>query len=201
MISSRKEYLYYLEADRIAKGIPKNWTCDNWIKSLLYPDYIWKFQKTLRKFEYYTNCKKGLFNRIYRIFISRKFNKLSRINGFGISPNVFGPGLSIAHSGTIIVNGGAKIGKNCRLHACVNIGTEAGYVDRAPRIGDNCYIGPGVKMYGAIILGDGIAIGANAVVNRSFIEKNIAIAGVPAKKIANIDTSNFIINATDTLDL
>lgn len=121
--------------------------------------------------------------------------------GFSISPNVFGPGLSIAHAGTIIINGGAKIGENCRLHACVNIGTAAGHSDKAPIIGNNCYIRSGVKMYGNIVLGDGIAIGANAVVNKSFNENNIAIAGVPAIKIADIDTLNFIIPATSILKL
>ena len=112
----------------------------------------------------------------------------------------FEPGLSIAHRGTIIINGGAKIGANCRLHACVNIGTEAGYTDKAPTIGDNCYIGPGVKMYGDIFIANGIAIGANAVVNKSFEEENIAIAGVPAKKIKEIDTSKFLIPATEIIE-
>lgn len=32
---------------------------------------------------------------------------------------------------------------------------------------------------------DNIAIGANAVVNKNFTEENIAIAGIPAKKISN----------------
>ena len=104
--------------------------------------------------------------------------------------------MSIAHHGTIVINGGAIIGANCRLHACVNIGTEAGYGDKAPNIGDNCYIGPGVKIYGNISIANGTAIGANAVVNKSFSEENIAIAGIPAKKIADVDTHDFLIPAT-----
>ena len=101
-----------------------------------------------------------------------------------------------AHHGTIIVNMGAKVGANCRLHACVNIGTEAGYGFKAPLIGDNCYIGPGVKIYGKINIAQGTVIGANAVVNKSSEEENIAIAGVPAKKIADIDIFDIIIPAT-----
>lgn len=37
-------------------------------------------------------------------------------------------------------------------------------------------------MLGDVRLADNIAVGANAVVNKSFDEENIAIAGVPAKK-------------------
>jgi len=114
---------------------------------------------------------------------------------------VFGPGLSIAHYGTIIINKGTKVGANCRLHACVNIGTEAGYGHKAPVIGDNCYIGPGVKMYGNIQIPDGTAIGANAVVNKTLKEQNTAIAGIPAKKISNVDTSDLLIPATRIIEL
>lgn len=105
--------------------------------------------------------------------------------GFSIPPNVFGKGLSIAHRGTIIVNSHSEIGDNCRLHACVNIGTIPGVPDAAPTIGNNVYIAPGVKIYGPIHLGSGIVIGANAVVNKDFEEDNITIAGIPAKKIGN----------------
>lgn len=103
--------------------------------------------------------------------------------GFTIPTNVFGPGLNIAHRGTIVVNGFTKVGANCRIHACVNIGTKAGYRDVAPTIGDNVYIGPGVKIFGDVKIANGVAIGANAVVNKSFEEEHVTIAGVPAKKL------------------
>lgn len=38
-------------------------------------------------------------------------------------------------------------------------------------------------MFGDIIIGDNVKIGANAVVNRSFPEGNCTIVGVPARKI------------------
>ena len=38
---------------------------------------------------------------------------------------------------------------------------------------------------GGATIADGIAIGAGAVVNKSFAEKDITIAGVPARKISN----------------
>lgn len=200
MIKSKKDYNYYVEADRIANELPKNPNFLKQIKSVLLPNYVWRFQKVLRKLEYYNNCKRGLIAIIYRFFLTKKYNNLSLKLGFSIPYNVFGPGLSIAHYGTIIINGGAKIGANCRLHACVNIGTKAGSSHKAPSIGDNCYIGPGVKMYGEIYIADGIAIGANSVVNKSFNEPNIAIAGVPAKKIANVDTTDLLVLGSQLMD-
>jgi len=44
---------------------------------------------------------------------------------------------------------------------------------------------------GSVTLGSGIAIGANAVVTKSFEEDNIAIAGVPAKKISDNGASTW----------
>lgn len=46
-------------------------------------------------------------------------------------------------------------------------------------------IGVGAVVLGDIELADNIAVGANAVVNKSFEEADIAIAGIPAKKISN----------------
>ena len=93
---------------------------------------------------------------------------------------MFGPGLSLPHRGNIIVNPQTKIGENCRIHVGVNIGAHH---DKAPRIGNNVYIGPGAIVFGDIEIADNISIGANATVNKSFTEPNVAIAGTPAKVV------------------
>lgn len=82
------------------------------------------------------------------------------------------------------MNSGTKVGDNCRIHVCVNIGTQAGYSNLAPEIGNNVYIAPGAKIFGKIQIADDIVIGANAVVNKSFVESGVSIGGVPAKKIS-----------------
>ncbi len=46
-------------------------------------------------------------------------------------------------------------------------------------------MGVGSVILGNVKIGDNTAIGANALVNKSFEEGNITIAGVPAKKISN----------------
>jgi serine O-acetyltransferase len=196
MIQSKADLQYYLLADKIASGNFSKPTIMTWVKSIIYPNYVLQFQVLLRKVEYYSNCELGFFGKIKRLYLKVVFNKLSLKLGFSIPPNVFGPGLAIAHYGTIIINSGTKIGSNCRLHACVNIGTEAGFSDRAPTIGDNCYIGPGAKIYGAINIPNGTAIGANAVVNKTLDVENAAIAGAPAIVISTCNTFNILIPAT-----
>ena len=99
--------------------------------------------------------------------------------GFTIPKNVFGPGLCIVHYGTIVVSPNAKVGSNCRLHPSTSIGDYNG----APTLGNNVYIGPGAKLFGDIVLGDNVAVGANAVVNRSF-GSNVTLAGIPARVVA-----------------
>lgn len=103
--------------------------------------------------------------------------------GFDIPPNTCGPGLRINHYGYIIINPGVRIGEWCDIHQGVNIGTD--FSGGVPKLGDNVWIGPGAKLYGDIVIGNKCAIGANAVVNKSFPEERITIAGVPARKVSS----------------
>jgi serine O-acetyltransferase len=183
MIKNKNDYSNYLEADRVSLSKTSS------LKSLLFDD-IWRFQKTLRKLEYLTNCKG---NKLYRLLVTLSYRRQQRKLGFTIPTNVFGPGLSIAHRGTIVVNSDARIGANCRLHVCTNIGTAAGESSAAPKIGDNCYIGPGAKIFGSIEIGDNVAIAANAVVNKSIHESSITIGGIPAKKISQKGSEGLLI--------
>lgn len=189
MIQNKKEYLYYLEQDKLSLGIKD----DNYsiVKRILIKNDIWVFQKTLRKAEYYKNCKKGFLNRILYILIKLKLNKLSVKLGFSIPENVFGPGLCIVHRGTIVVNANAKIGKNCRIHVCTNLGASGGELE-APKIGDNVYIAPGVKIYGNIHIVSNIAFAANAAVGKDCLIENSMYGGVPAKWIKEIKIDSII---------
>ncbi|ALO33660.1 serine acetyltransferase [Colwellia sp. MT41] len=174
MINSKTDLKKYLEQDKQALNIRGG------LKDLIFND-IWLFQRILRKTEYYLNCK----HRIRFFLFKIRLNAIATKLGFSIPLNVCGPGLSIAHRGTIVINGKAKIGANCRIHICVNIGASATDSNAAPQLGDNCYIGPGAKLFGGIKIGDNTAIGANAVVNKNFPMGNCVIAGVPAKIISN----------------
>jgi serine O-acetyltransferase len=121
MIKTRNDYFNYLEADRRALNKKKS-NLQTWIIGIFFPDYLWKFQKLLRKLEFAKNCQRTLLRKFCYIWIQFRFKKLSLKLGFSIPPNVFGPGLAIMHYGTIVVNANSRVGANCRIHTCTNIG-------------------------------------------------------------------------------
>lgn len=61
MIRSKKDLKFYIDCDRKARGFPKD-SLNHKIKQLIYTDPTWKFQKLLRKVEYYHNKKKIHFS-------------------------------------------------------------------------------------------------------------------------------------------
>ena len=184
---NRSDLQYYLDADRISLGVVRS-------RPRIVGDDIWKYQRALRHYEYWLGRPKSLLSLLPRIWWHYRYHKLSIKLGFEIPPFVAGPGLSLAHRGPVIVNSHARIGRNCRIHSGVNIGAAAGGSDQAPIIGDNCYIGPGAKLFGRIEVLEGTAIGANAVVNKSFGEKNITLGGIPARVISNKSALSYVID-------
>lgn len=153
------------------------WGVKRFIKKRLSRQY--KFLVLLRELEYCHNNPNVLNKAIY-FFLMYRFKKVSMRLGYSIPINVFGPGLSLPHYGTVIVNPNSRVGAFCRLHCSTNIGASAGQKE-APSIGDNVYIGPGAIIFGDIHIANNITVGANATVNHSFDEEHVAIAGTPAK--------------------
>ena len=193
MITDKKSYEQYRLSDRLANSQEGETSFRKKVSLLLFPDHLGKFLWLLRKTEYIKNCKKGILGKCLYAFYLRKFRKLSLKLGFSIPLNVFGPGLSICHYGTIVVNPAAKVGKNCRLHVCVNIGASGGS-EFAPTIGDNVYIGPGAILFGEITIADNVTIAANATVNKSVFLTNVTIGGTPSKIIKENTTVWWIKN-------
>lgn len=174
MIVNKKDLLEYLEADKHALGRKERTPKMN--------DVIWKYEILLRKCEYYGNSG-GFLNKLFGAYYRYKKFKLGLLCGFAIPPNTVGKGLCIAHVGSIIINSNAKIGEFCKIHVGVNIGADARRSGDVPVIGNHVYIAPGAKIFGKVVIGDYVAIGANAVVNKSFTMSNVTIAGIPAKII------------------
>lgn len=141
------------------------------------------YLRYLRKEEYYRNkTNQNFFTRLFGLFFERKRNRLGEKTGFCMEANCFDEGLNIFHCGSIVVNPNSKIGKNCMLHGNNCIGNN-GKTDKCPTIGNNVEIGFGAVIIGDVEIADNIKIGANAVVNKSFLEPGITIAGVPAKRV------------------
>jgi len=189
MITSKEDYRFYNEADRVA-------LCRSRKRPRLVDD-TWRFQRLLRKIEYLMNCKRSPLYRAYLLFLLARYYFMSQKLGFTISPNTIGPGLCLAHRGNILISPNAQIGENFRIHAGTSIGSEVRYADKAAKIGNNVYVGPGAKMFGAVVIGDDVAIGANAVVDRSFEAPHQTIAGIPARKVSDKGTEGLLVRATD----
>lgn len=189
MITTRGELNFYLKEDKKALGISNNKS--RFLNELLIPNRIFRFQKILRKTEYYYHqSQRNFWYKPQYILYKYLHRKHSLKLGFSIPINVFGPGLSIAHYGTIVVNPATKVGANCRLHVCVNIGATNGS-KKAPVIGDNVYIAPGCKIFGDIEISDNTTISANSVVNKSFTTPNALLGGIPAKVLKTYNDKPF----------
>ncbi len=173
----------YLDADKKALGKKRK-------RPRFLADEVWKFQRALRYREYYKNTRKkhSFVKSVKYAFWSIVHHHYSVKYGFQVPCNVCGEGLRINHLGCLIISGNAQIGKNFNVHQGVNIGVNVD-LDKAPVIGDNVFVGPGVQIFGDITIADDIAIAAGSTVNKSFNQPNITIGGVPAK-IINSEKGN-----------
>lgn len=141
-----------------------------------YPILAW--QRRLRKIEAFERSEtRSLLSKAWLLALKVHHKHDSIRLGFSIPPHTFGPGLSIAHWGTITVERMARIGSNCRIHQGVTIGSAKGKV---PTIGDNCLIGANATIIGGVKIGNGVKIGAGAVVTKSFGDAAVLV-GNPAR--------------------
>ena len=188
MIESKSDYIAYIKQDAIASRRTT-------IKPHLFGDYVWKWHLLLRKCEYQHNCFRGVKRLCSSPIIklnSYRYLRLSARLGFTIPYNVFGPGFSIAHYGTIIVNNNARVGANCRCQTGVCLGATNG-TNEAPVLGNNIFLGEGCKLLGGITIANDVAIGANAVVTKDILEQGTH--WVPAKKISDNDSHSNLAKA------
>lgn len=183
---TKQELIYYLNEDK--KALKEYYHSSIKPCNIFHIDReIGQFQYLLRKCEYYfSNKRYNPFFILKKYIYAWLFKRQSIKLGFTIPPYTFGPGLRIAHRGTIVVNGKCRIGRNCTINTGVNIGIKAGCPDDVPTIGNNVYIGPGAKIFGKITIADGCAIGANSVVCKDILEPNSIVVGIPGKIIGKV---------------
>lgn len=112
-------------------------------------------------------------------FYKSRKNRLGAKLGFIISAGCFDEGLKLEHYGSVIVNPKARIGKNCIIHGNCCIGSNGGYPDDSPIIGDNVDIGQFAQILGGIQIADNVKIGAGAVVVKDVLTPGVTVVGVP----------------------
>lgn len=172
MIQSKEELKHYLKTEE--KIYHKKWYFHLPIL-VTEQQVLYQHARMLRKAEYALNT--GKVSRIWYMF---RLLRIQTRYGISIPLNVLEEGFKIEHLGSVIINAGCKIGKNCKMHPGVCIGGNKG---KAPVIGDNVYLGPGAKLFGDIEIGNDIQVGANAVVVKSCYKEGAVLVGVPAQEI------------------
>ncbi|MHB1508134.1 MAG: serine O-acetyltransferase [Acidimicrobiales bacterium] len=100
------------------------------------------------------------------------------VAGLEISTSEIGPGLFVAHGHSTTL-AAERIGANCYVHQGVTIGWDYRSA-RAPILGDGVFIGAGAVIVGAVTIGSGARIGSNAVVLCD-VPPGATAAGVPAR--------------------
>lgn len=188
MIQSKLDLNYYLSED-LKRFNDKRPTLKDWILNNEVW-YIFHYLRHLRYVEYYKNTKSSKLLFLYHWL---KYKRLGFKLKFTIYPNTIGPGLRIYHTGDFVhVKPTCKIGKNCTLLPGVVFGNKCEESDKdRVLVGDNCYFGIGVKVFGSVNIGNNVTIGANAVVTHD-IPDNAIVGGIPAKIIKIKDNIQYI---------
>lgn len=190
MIQSKRDYLYYLECDKVALRKTGK-------RPRFKHDVIWTFERLLRRCEYYENCRHDNIGRLYSKWLKYRYVCLSQKLGFSIGFNTCGPGLCLEHYGNIVINQDANIGCNCHIIGSVVVGSTAD--DKVPTIGDNVFIGFGAAIVGNVKVVNGVAIGANAVVTKDILTPNVTVGGVPAMIISQRGSEGYLVKATEII--
>lgn len=180
MISTRTDLQRYLAADLGSLGV------NRWRPQYRLTRRVAFWTWLLRRTEYWTNCRRDPVGRVVRLWLLFRLRRLGERMGIDIPLNCFGPGLSIAHPGTIVIHEDAKVGSDCRIHQGVTLGTVRGL---APRLGDRVHIGANATIIGGIAVGDDAVIGAGSVVVRD-VPDGVTVVGVPAKPVRSPESAH-----------
>ncbi len=92
----------------------------------------------------------------------------------------FGERFVLIHATGIVVNADVRGGDGVFLEHQVTIGAER---RQAPTLGNDVFVGAGARIIGAVHVGDGARVGANAVVVHD-VPAHCTAVGVPARVIA-----------------
>ena len=103
-----------------------------------------------------------------------------------------GKGIYMAHGSGIVLHNDLCMGEYCNIGHQVTIG-YGGRGDKSgvPKVGDRVFIGPGAKIFGPIVIGNDVAIGANAVVTKDLPDNAVAV-GIHAQIISYKGSQDYI---------
>jgi serine O-acetyltransferase len=161
----------------------------SWLYALLNKQGLWALAEYRFSRWVLTEVRIPLVGKLLRL-IGVLWHKLIEITtGIDLPKHAkIGKGLYIGHFGGIIVSPDVEIGEYCNLSHDVTIGVGGrGEKSGVPKIGNRVFVGPGARIFGAIRIGDDVAIGANAVVTKDIPDRAV-VMGIPAQ-IVNFNGS------------
>lgn len=176
-IYTKKQLKFFILADRMMNRGKFNYSLKDRLINLFLPDYIMQYLEVMRKLSYYSHKRHANLTFLLRLYYRIRYHNLGIKLGFSIGFDTCGYGLVLPHYGSLGVGGRNRLGNYCVIHTLTSI------TDNGKIIGDALYLSKGSVITSPIQLGNNVSIGANSVVNKSFNEDNIMIAGAPAKKI------------------
>ncbi len=157
---------------------------ERWVPDLELTGHspFYKFKCVFNKFPefrtllYYRVAKigPGIWLRIVRRLLL--FCYPGQVNLY-IHAKQIGKGLWIQHGFSTIIAANT-IGENCWINQQVTIGYSK--KTNCPTIGNDVCIRAGAKVIGAVVIGDHVKVGANAVVVKN-VPSNCTVVGVPAR--------------------
>jgi serine O-acetyltransferase len=105
----------------------------------------------------------------------------------------------------VVIGETAEIGDHVTLYHGVTLGgTSWNTGKRHPTLGDNVVVGAGAKILGPVTVGDGAAVGSNAVVVKD-VPPGHSVVGIPARVVDHgkkkLDDAHFAAYGTPTPDM
>ena len=125
-------------------------------------------------------------NLLLKVLSRYKLARFSLKYGVDISRNArIGKGAYFPHASVgLVLRGNVVIGKNLTCLHGVTIGNNGKTSHGYTRLGDNCFIGAGAKIFGNVSIGNNVTIGGGAVVV-SDLPDGVTVVGVPARIVSH----------------
>jgi acetyltransferase-like isoleucine patch superfamily enzyme len=120
-------------------------------------------------------------------YTSQVYDAQNILIGIDAYPGIM-KGCYITGKGGIIIGDYTQIAPNVIIvSANHDVYDSRKHICKPVKIGKYCWIGAGAKIMPGVQLGDWTIVAAGAVVTKSFVEGHCIVAGVPAKKIKELE--------------